>query len=145
LAGLGDEPGACAILPNVSFLPVGPVTDLQEHFYPGRLGLRGGRPEAMHYFGAQIMMFGNHVSELICAPPDIQHFDPEIWIDHQPVTPAVRPKGLSGNVGNNINAFDVEAAVEAGSSALVIASPIMGAENPRKAAELVISQIKNAA
>ena len=145
LAGKDGKEGACAILPGVKFLPVGPVTDLSEHFYAFRMGLSGGRAEAMQKFGAQVVQFGTHVTENICAPSDIKHFDRDFWDDHQPVTPAVRPVGLEGNPGNNPNAFNVEKAVEARSIALVIASPIMGAESPRRAAELVINQITAAA
>jgi hypothetical protein len=141
LAGMGENVGACAILPDVKFLPVGPVTDLNEQYYKLRMGLRGGRPAAMRKFGAQVMLFGEHVTEIICAPSDIKHFDAELWKNRKPVTPAVRPIGLKGNGLNSPNAFNVEKAVEAGSTALVIASPIMEADEPRSAAELVIGQI----
>jgi hypothetical protein len=145
LAGLNGKEGACSILPHVKFLPVGPVTDLSEHFYAFRMGLRGGRPEAMQKFGAQVLQFGPLVTENICSPADIQHFDADYWDNHDPVTPAVRPIGLEGNQGNSANAFNVEKAVGSGSVALVIASPIMGAESPREAASLVIQQISAAA
>lgn len=146
LAGVNDKEGACAILPNVKFLPVGPVTDLHDDFYFSRMGLRGGRPEAMRRFGIEVWRFESHVEEVICAPTDIFDLDRNFfWEEHKAVTPAVRPTGLEGNSGNNANAFNVEKAVESGSVALVIASPIMGAEIPRDAASLVIRQIAAAA
>lgn len=143
LCGRGQDEGACTILPNVSFLPVGPVTDLTDAYF-FEMGYRDGRPEAMLEFGYTVSKFDSCVTEVICSPGDISSFETGFWQKHKPVTPAVRPKGLKGNEANNVNAFDVEKAISAGSSGLILASPIMGAVNKRQAAEIVLEQMGEA-
>lgn len=138
------RPGARELMPQTSFLPVGPVTDLRESYYADRMGLKNGRAEAMMLFGDDVEKFGPHVVETICGPVDIAHFKPSFWTTHSPITPAVRPIGLQGNEANNLNAFNVEKAIKAGSKGLVIGSPIMGSGDQRKAAQLVLDQMAEA-
>lgn len=141
LTGQQGEVGACELMPHTSFLPVGPVTDLSEDYYRNRMGISGGRPDAVRNFCEDVGHFGRHVSEVICGPADIQHFPQDFLRSHKPITPAVRPAGLGGNEGNNRNALTVEKAIKAKSAGLVIGSPIMGAADQRKAAVHVIEQI----
>ena len=95
----------------------------------------------MKRVGDDVLFFGDYVTEVICSPKDIAHFNAAFWTNHKPVTPAVRPSGLQGNTANDVNAFSVEKAIKAGSAGLIIGSPIMSAPNRRNAAELVIEQM----
>ena len=144
LTGRDSEPGARALMPNTSFLPVGPVTDLSEDYYRVRMGLHGGRSEAMRNFGIDVLNFKDNVSEVICSPRDIAYFHAGFWEDRSPVTPAVRPEGLPGNEGNNVNALNVRKAVGAGSSAIIVASPVMRSPDRRKALSMVVGQLREA-
>lgn len=142
LAGHDGEMGACQILPGTKFLPVGPVTDLLPSYYE-RMGFID-RTEALGDFEHQVKFFGEHVTEVICAPSDIMRFSPNFLRDRAPVTDAVHPTGLGGNSKNNQNAFTVEKAVTAGANAIIVASPITQADSPRVAAELVLNQLQTA-
>ena len=140
LDGKDDQSGAVAMLPNCSFLPVGPITDLPEDYFSRRQLNADSRSGAMRRFGEDVANFRD-VYEVICSPADIKYFPSGFWDTRKPITPAIRPVGLGGNTGNSGNALTVEAAIRAGSAGLVIGSPIMQAEDLRAAAELVLKQM----
>lgn len=139
LRGSDGKPGACEIMPNTSFMPVGPLTDNDDEYFKER-GF-GNRPRGVQLFSRHVLLFGDLTKETIMSPKDIRHLVDGFLDQHAPVTPAVRPIGLLGNERNDANALNVGDAIKAGASAIIVASPIMKAKNRMGAVNTVLDQI----
>ena len=130
-------------MPNVSFMAVGPLTDNDDTYFEKR-GL-GNREHGVCDFGKTVAReFGYATTETIMAPKDIAFLPSGFFDTRSPVTPAVRPVGLPGNEANDSNALNVAGAIHAGSSAIIVASPIMRSPDKMDAATRVLDQIGEA-
>ena len=142
LIGSDSLEGAQSLMPNVSFLPVGPLTDNTDVYYQRRG--QDSRASALRKFFADVELFGDSVTEAIMSPVDIKLASRDFMDNHNPITPAVRPVGLKGNERNNANALNVSDAIAAGAKAIIVGSPIMQAPNPLDAVLTILDQIGEA-
>ena len=82
------------------------------------------------------------VDGVICAPTDLASVRELAPSPFLAVTPGVRPAGAA--LGDQKRVATPSEAIRAGADALVVSRPILTAEDPRAAAEAILSEIQNA-
>lgn len=106
----------------------------------GSLGFAGETSDLVKRMAVSAKMAGIH--GVVCSPLEAaivrQSTDPDFLI----VTPGIRPSGSSkDDQKRTATPFD---AIMAGATALVVGRPVTLAENPRRAAESILDEIKQA-
>ena len=79
------------------------------------------------------------IDGLVCSPLEVQAFRTTLGPDPILVTPGIRPAG--GDVGDQKRVATPDMAVKGGSSFLVVGRPILEADDPAAAAEIILEQM----
>ncbi len=82
------------------------------------------------------------IAGLVCSPLEVAAFRKQLGADALLVTPGIRPAG--GDVGDQKRVATPAMAVNDGSSFLVVGRPILGADDPAAAAEMILAQMDEA-
>ncbi len=79
------------------------------------------------------------IDGIVCSAADLSIVKPSLPRNFQIITPGIRPAGAE--IGDQLRVATPKAAIEGGATLLVIGRPITGAEDPGRAAEMILREI----
>ncbi len=104
------------------------------------LGIQRSLPE--HTNGLGRLAIDSGIDGLVCSPLEVATFRQDLGDAPLLVTPGIRPAG--GDVGDQKRVATPAMAVNGGSSFLVVGRPILEADSPADAAEMILTQMDEA-
>lgn len=128
-------------LPNAIIAPTNPLTDLEDEHFKRRGEV--SREHAVRHFFARVAELP--ARGVICSPDDLKYTPPGFSEGWEIITPAIRPAfARVENDKNAVNALTPREAILAGSSQLVVGSPIRHNDDMRGNAMRILDEIGEA-